>query len=83
MGDQRIELRSPLCRIDGGDRGIIRRIGAQSINRLGRKGHELALAQQLRRPFQLCFADAHAALARWRKRGPTMELMLRSRPAVK
>ncbi len=73
MGDQRIELRSPLCRIDSGDGRVIRRIGTQSIDRLGWKGHELALAQQLRRPFQLCFADAHAALAQGRKRGPTME----------
>ena len=47
MDDQRIELRSLLGRIDSGNRLVIGRITAEPVDGLGRKRHQLAVAQQL------------------------------------
>ncbi len=50
MADQRVEMRPPLCREDRRDGMLVRRIAAESIDGLRRKGDELAGAEPTRGP---------------------------------
>ncbi len=47
MDDQRIEVRPALGRKDLGDGPVLRRVGAEPIDGLGREGDELAFDQGL------------------------------------
>ena len=46
MQDQRVEARPPLGGEDRGDGPLVGCVGAEPIDRLGRKGDELSRAQQ-------------------------------------
>jgi hypothetical protein len=46
MGDQRVEARPVLGGVDGGHGGLVRRIGTEAVDRLGREGDKLALQEQ-------------------------------------
>ena len=48
MHDQRIEARPPLGGENAGHRLAIGGVGAQAIDRLGRKGDQSAMAQDMR-----------------------------------
>ncbi len=47
MDDEGIEARPALGRVDLGDGLVLRRVGAEPIDGLGRKGDELAFDQSL------------------------------------
>lgn len=47
MDNQRIEARSALGREDLGDGLVLRRVGAEPVDGLGREGDELAFDQSL------------------------------------
>ena len=49
MGDQRVEARPALGLEDARDRARVGGVGAQAVDRLGRKRHELAAPQRLGR----------------------------------
>ncbi len=42
MDDQGIEIRSALGRVDALDGGLVRRVGGEAVDRLGRHGDRLA-----------------------------------------
>ena len=73
VADQRIELRPALGLEDRRDRALVGGVAAQAVDRLGREGDELALAQQPRRlgdRLRRRLGDAHrAALLRAMKCG--------------
>ena len=70
VGDQRIELRPSLGLEDLGDGAFVGGVAAQAVDRLGREGHQLALADQPRGFVDARLVDAQrAALLRAMKCG--------------
>ena len=58
MEDQRVETGTILCGIDRCDGFVRRPVAAKAIDRLGREGDDLALADRLRRRLNLILAPA-------------------------
>ena len=47
MNDQRVKARASLCLVDAGHRKTVARIAPKPVDRLGRKGHQAAVTQQV------------------------------------